>query len=101
MYTVRTVNFRTFKDFGTDGGNRRKDDHHVVSDILPDQRNGDKQHDQLCFIEPYLTKIRSADRSQKPVDDPVLVMIDHVPDQTKANCRNCAWKEAKGSMDPL
>jgi len=34
LYTVRTVNFRTFKDFGADGGNRGKDDHHVVSDIL-------------------------------------------------------------------
>ena len=54
MYTafwnaVCAINLRTLKNIRGDGCDRRKDNNHIISDILPDQRDRNKQHNELWY----------------------------------------------------
>ena len=62
-----------------------KQNNHIISNVLPDQRNGDQKHDDLGIVQPYLAEIRSSDGFQKPVQNTVFVVIDHIPDQADTN----------------
>ena len=98
---VGAVQLCHFKDLLVHRSDCRKQDDHVVADVLPHQRNADAAKNQTRLIQPHPRGVGMSCGLKEPVQNSSFVIENHCPDQADIDRGDGAREEAEGSVNSL